>query len=380
MSTLEKPEILGNAPVFFALKIIKKKQLTKTIIALEVKVPQDLTDNFRFQAGQYVPVKYKVGNEVYINDYSITAAPYEKKLTLGIRINSEESSTNALSALKVGEFLEVGQPKGRFTLVSKPHEFRTILGFASGIGITPILSHFKNILHNEPRTRLFLFYGNKTSVDTAYREELEALVKKHPERLQVFYFFSQETTKDQLFFGRIDAHKLKLIINQILHLDDTDEESTIWDSVDEVLICGKGDMIKALANACCKHGIPKKNIHFELFQAYNEDIYPQEKEFPLVENIRVNFKLLGHQYKTVLPNNKTKLLQQLLVQDFPVPYSCKSGICGSCECTLEDGEVELLENEYLTKKEEESGKILACMCVVLSESLTINFDFFEKNT
>jgi ring-1,2-phenylacetyl-CoA epoxidase subunit PaaE len=76
-------------------------------------------------------------------------------------------------------------------------------------------------------------------------------------------------------------------------LDDTDEESTIWDAVDEVLICGKGEMIKTLANACYHHGIPKKNIHFELFEEFNDDIYPVEKEFPLIENIEVEFTMLG---------------------------------------------------------------------------------------
>lgn len=118
----------------------------------------------------------------------------------------------------------------------------------------------------------------------------------------------------------------------------------------------------------------KKNIHFELFEEYNEDIYPQEKEFPLVRDIKVKFRLLGENYETVLPDNRTRLLQQLLIQKFPVPYSCKSGICGSCECKLVEGEVELLENEYLTEKEEKSGKILACMSVVLSPDIKVDFD------
>ena len=133
-------------------------------------------------------------------------------------------------------------------------------------------------------------------------------------------------------------------------------------------------MIKSVANACFHHGIPKKNIHFELFEEFNEDIYPQEKEFPLIENIEVDFKIFNENYSTHLVNNKTKLLQQLLIQKFPVPYSCKSGICGSCECTLEEGEVELLENEYLTEKEEKAGRILACMSVVLSKKIKVNFD------
>ncbi len=133
-------------------------------------------------------------------------------------------------------------------------------------------------------------------------------------------------------------------------------------------------MIRALANACYHHGIPKKNIHFELFEEYNNDIYPVEKEFPKIENVEVEFTMLGQEYHTVLPSNEGRILQQLLEQKYAVPYSCKSGICGSCECILEEGEVDLLENEYLTEKEEKKGHILACMSVAKSKKIKLNFD------
>ncbi|MGA9211687.1 2Fe-2S iron-sulfur cluster-binding protein, partial [Kaistella sp.] len=354
---------------FHWLKLAKKLQLTKNTFVLEFEIPESLKKNYQFEAGQYVTIKYPSKNEIFLNDFSMTSAPFEGKISLGIKMNNEESSTKDLyNDFEIDNEVEVSEPKGRFTLDSKPHEFRTIIGFAGGIGITPILSHFKNILHNEPRTRLFLFYGNKNKRDIPFKSELDELIKKHPNRLEIHYFYSQEKIGNGLFEGRLDAKKVALIINQILQLDDTDEESTIWDAVDEVLICGKGEMIKSIANACYHHGIRKKNIHFELFEEFNEDIYPVEKEFPLMENIEVDFKLFNKNYKTTLSNNKTRLLQQLLIQKFPVPYSCKSGICGSCECILEEGEVELLENEYLTEKEEKSGKILACMSVVLSKN------------
>ena len=360
---------------FKRLKLAKKQRLTKSIFSLEFEIPSELTENVKFEAGQYVTLKYSSNGEIIQNDFSMTSAPFEGKITLGIKINYDKSSTADLyNEFQEGDEMEVSEPRGRFTIVSKPHEFRTIIGFAAGIGITPILSHFKNILFNEPRTRLFLFYGNRKSEEIPFQKELEDLVRDHRDRLEIFYFFSQEKTEDHLFSGRLDDKKVKLIINQILHLDDTDEESTIWDAVDQVLICGKGDMIKSIANACYNNGIQKKNIHFELFEEYNEDIYPVEKEFPLIENIEVDFKLFNNKYSVELKNNKIKLLQQLLIQDFPVPYSCKSGICGSCECILEEGEVELLENEYLTEKEENSGKILACMSVILSKKIKINFD------
>ena len=360
---------------FHPLKLAKKQELTKTTFALEFEIPSELSSQYQFEAGQYVTLQSLNNENPIQKDFSMTSAPYERKITLGIKISSEESFANSLFRnLEIGDTINVSEPRGRFTIVSKPHEFRTIIGFAGGIGITPILSHFKNILHTEPRTRLFLFYGNKTKKEVAFKNELEELVKQYPDRLEIHYFYSQEKVGNGLFEGRLNAKKVALIINQILQLDDTDEESTIWDAVDEVLICGKGEMIKSIANACYEHGIQKRNIHFELFEEFNEDIYPVEKEFPLIENIDVGFKLFNKEYETTLNNNKMRLLQQLLIQKFPVPYSCKSGICGSCECILEEGEVELLENEYLTKKEEAAGKILACMSVVLSKNIKVNFD------
>lgn len=360
---------------FHPLKLAKKQELTKTTFALEFEIPAELSSQYQFEAGQYVTLQSLNDENPVQKDFSMTSAPYEGKITLGIKISSEESFANSLfKNLEIGDLIDVSEPRGRFTIVSKPHEFRTIVGFAGGIGITPILSHFKNILHTEPRTRLFLFYGNKTRREVAFKNELDELIKQYPERLEIHYFYSQEKVGNGLFEGRLNAKKVALIINQILQLDDTDEESTIWDAVDEVLICGKGEMIKSIANACYQHGIQKRNIHFELFEEFNEDIYPVEKEFPLIENIEVGFKLFNKEYETTLQNNKMRLLQQLLIQKFPVPYSCKSGICGSCECFLEEGEVELLENEYLTKKEEAAGKILACMSVVLSKNIKVNFD------
>lgn len=373
---MEQQIYKGKLTQFHRLKIAKKEDLTKNTFSLEFEIPENLKENFRFEAGQYVSINFSSHGKEIINDYSMTSAPYEGKISLGIKVASSDGATSQLCKnYNVGDELLVSEPSGRFTLVSKPSEFRTIVGFAGGIGITPILSHFKNILHQEPRTRLYLFLGNKSSEEVMYRELLQELIHQYGNRLQIFNFYSQEKTADQFFSGRLDAKKLNLIINQILHLDDTDEESTIWDAVDEVLICGKGEMIKTLANACYHHGIPKRNIHFELFEEFNDDIYPVEKEFPLIKDVQVNFKMFGKEYQTQLPDNREKILQQLLVQNFPVPYSCKSGICGSCECTLEDGEVELLENEYLTEKEELQGKILACMSIAKTKKIKLNFDF-----
>ncbi|WOC50849.1 hypothetical protein BPO_0202 [Bergeyella porcorum] len=94
----------------------------------------------------------------------------------------------------------------------------------------------------------------------------------------------------------------------------------------------------------------------------------------MVEAVNIEFQFNGEVFHTVLPDNRNKILQSLSMQNFKVPFSCKSGICGSCECQLLEGDVELLENEYLTEREESQGKILACMSFALSQNIKIDFD------
>ncbi|MDL1913016.1 MAG: iron-sulfur cluster-binding domain-containing protein [Bergeyella sp.] len=371
---MTQPTRKEKPSVFYRLKVVNKKHLTREVFALELEVPHIYRNVFDFESGQYVTLSFFYKNTFCFRDFSITSAPYEEKISLGIKVRSEESAAQELLNMAAGDSVLVSPPKGRFILESKPDESRTILLFSSGIGITPIFSHLKNLLYTEHKTRVFLFYGNKTQESIAYREELDLLKSQYSGRLEIYYFLSRERSANPLLYGRLDEKKLSLIINQILHTDDRDEESTLWDSVDEVLICGKGEMVKTLANACYHRGIPKKNIHFELFETYSEDIYPQEISYPLIKAINIDFTLQGKYYSAEIEDNRLKLLQALLSQKYPIPYSCKSGICGSCECQLEEGEVELLENEYLTEKEKKQGRILVCMSVALSKKIKLNFD------
>ncbi|WKS94395.1 2Fe-2S iron-sulfur cluster-binding protein [Riemerella columbina] len=356
-------------PDFKGLKIIKKRQLSKNVFLLGLQPPEGVVHPF--QSGQYLRLQHRGVQR----DYSLVSAPYEGTWDIALKINHEASFAADINRnYQVGDEILSTMPMGRFVLADKPNEKRTILGFAGGIGITPIISHLKHILYTESGTRFFLFYANKTKADAVFVEDLTALKAQYGERLEVYQFYSQEETHP-FFFGRINEKKIELIINQLLHLDEDDEESTIWDAVDEILICGPGAMIKDIATACYNNGMRKKNIHFELFASFNESIFPEDQHYPLVENIRVQWQLNKEKSPVVrLKNNKAKLLQQLLDLGYALPYSCKSGICGACRCILEKGEVEMSDNEYLTDKEIQQGEILTCVSTVLSDDIQLNFD------
>ncbi len=135
---MEQQIYKGKLIQFHPLKIAKKEELTKNTFSLEFEIPENLKENFKFEAGQFVSVKFQSHGKEVINDYSMTSAPYEGKIDLGIKVNSIDGATSQLFRnYQVGDELLISEPAGRFTIVSKPSEFRTIVAFAAGIGITP---------------------------------------------------------------------------------------------------------------------------------------------------------------------------------------------------------------------------------------------------
>jgi ring-1,2-phenylacetyl-CoA epoxidase subunit PaaE len=57
-----------------------------------------------------------------------------------------------------------------------------------------------------------------------------------------------------------------------------------------------------------------------------------------------------------------------------VPYSCKSGVCGTCRAKLIDGRVRMDRNFALEKGEVDSGFVLTCQSHPLTPQVTVSFD------
>ena len=82
-------------------------------------------------------------------------------------------------------------PDGRFGVPIEPGSARTLVAFAAGSGITPVMAILKTVLRREAG-RFFLFYGNRTSADIIFREQLEDLKDRYLARLSVFHVLSRE--------------------------------------------------------------------------------------------------------------------------------------------------------------------------------------------
>ncbi|ORM69228.1 YcbX family protein [Pantoea rwandensis] len=69
--------------------------------------------------------------------------------------------------------------------------------------------------------------------------------------------------------------------------------------------------------------------------------------------------VIGYQGREFTGDNQQVLLEQLEMQGFRIPYSCRAGICGSCKITLVSGEVKALKKSAVR----EDGTILSCSCI-----------------
>ena len=57
-----------------------------------------------------------------------------------------------------------------------------------------------------------------------------------------------------------------------------------------------------------------------------------------------------------------------------VPFSCTSGVCGTCRAKLVEGEVRMERNFALDKNEVAAGFVLTCQAHPLTERVVLSFD------
>ena len=120
-------------------------------------------------------------------------------------------------------------PDGRFT-VRKQRDIHRV-GFATGSGITPILSIVASTLEEQPESKFTVVLGNRRMSSVIFNEELQDLKDlkdRYLDGLTLIYILSSQAQEVDLLQGRIDADKVRAIIDAFLPLA----------SMEEVFICG----------------------------------------------------------------------------------------------------------------------------------------------
>lgn len=343
---------------FHKLSIKNYIQETANAVSIIFDIPEHLKDNFSFKAGQYVTLKTTIEDKEIRRSYSICSSPNSGELKVAIkRVENGVFSTYAITHLKTGDIIEVHEPEGKFIL--EPSRSNNYLGIAAGSGITPVLSMIKTVLQEEPSSSFTLIYGNKSSVETMFKTELDALSIAYDKRFNLQYVFSRQNEEGSLF-GRIDKGLTNYFIKNIYKN---------W-SFKTAFLCGPEEMIQTVSTTLKENHFKETQILFELFTAsINEESSSEIKDGQTEVTV-----LLDDEELFFTMDQKDDILAAALRNDVDAPYSCQGGVCSSCLGKVTQGTAVMFKNSILTDDEVNEGFILICQAHPTSSKISIDFD------
>lgn len=352
---------------FHELEVTEIRPETRDALVVSFKAPPQSVDAFRYEAGQHLTLKATIDGEEVRRTYSICASAQEQMLRVAIkRIDDGLFSNWAAEHLKPGSRIEVMEPQGHFNVPLMPDAARHHVAFASGSGITPILSLIKTTLAAEPRSRFTLIYGNRASSSVIFKDELEDLKDRYLSRFNLVFILSREQQDVDLFNGRIDGAKCEQLLRQWVDAK----------SIDVAYICGPQSMMEQVQAQLMAAGVPKSQIKLELFAgAMHKGPRPERKvAVQGAQGCAVTVIHHGLTRSFTMPKNKASVLDAALEQGIELPYSCKGGVCGTCRCKVLNGEVDMDANYSLEDYELARGFVLSCQSFPMTDTLTVDLD------
>ncbi|HET7883151.1 MAG TPA: 1,2-phenylacetyl-CoA epoxidase subunit PaaE [Acetobacteraceae bacterium] len=351
-------------PRFHDLTVSDMRRETADAVSVAFAVPEALHTAYRFTPGQYLTLRTTIDGEEVRRSYSICSGLDDNGLRVAIKRLADGAFSNWVNEhLHVGDTLSVMTPDGRFGIPIEPGATRTLVAFAAGSGITPILSIAQTVLRHEAG-RFFLFYGNRSTADIMFREQLEDLKDRYLTRFAVFHVLSREHQDIAMLNGHLDAAKVGVLMRSLVPVGE----------VAHAFICGPQPMIEGLQTVLTDLGLPRERVHVERFTPgvggrprpviVAPTAPPKAIATVISDGARFEFPVADGE----------AIIDAAIRAGRSLPYSCKGGMCCTCRARLVQGQVEMAVNYSLEPWEIEAGYVLTCQSHPLSDRVVIDYD------
>jgi ring-1,2-phenylacetyl-CoA epoxidase subunit PaaE len=352
------------APRFHRLTISEIRRETSDAVSLAFTVPESRRDDYRYEPGQYLTLRATIDGEEVRRSYSICSGLDDDELRIVIkRLSGGAFSGWVSEKLQAGDSLDVMTPDGRFGVPIEPDSSRTMVAFAAGSGITPIMAILKTVLRRETG-RFFLFYGNRTTADIIFREVLEDLKDRHLARLAVFHVLSREQQDIPMLNGHLDVEKLGVLMRAVVPVS----------SVNQAFICGPQPMIEGLGPALIELGLSAERVHVERFTP-GVGGRPRPVAIPPSAPTKAIASVISEGARFSFPVAEGEAIIDAAIRaGRSLPYSCKGGMCCTCRARLVEGRVEMAVNYSLEPWELQAGYVLTCQSRPITERVVFDYD------
>ncbi|WP_019852606.1 1,2-phenylacetyl-CoA epoxidase subunit PaaE [Actinopolyspora mortivallis] len=360
--TVSRAGLRQGGASFHTLRVAEVRRLCADAVAVTFDVPESLAELYDFLPGQSVTLRRREADGEHRRNYSI-CAPRGEPPRIGVRLVPGGRFSEWLTGgVEVGDEIEVSPPTGRFT-PDLTTSGRHVL-VAAGSGVTPMLSIAGSLLAETDST-VTLIYGNRRSDTVMFADELADLKDRYPSRFELVHVLSREPRESELVTGRLDADKLRQLLDVLVPLDGSER----W------WLCGPYGMVEDAGRVLGELGVAAERTRRELFyvdEVPPDPVRPEERESDETASTG-RITLDGRTTEVSLPAD-TPVLDAAQRVRSDLPFACKGGVCGTCRARLTEGRVRMRRNFALEQSELDAGFVLTCQSLPLTETVAVDYD------
>ncbi|WP_262412766.1 MOSC and FAD-binding oxidoreductase domain-containing protein [Actinacidiphila acidipaludis] len=287
--------------------------------------------------GQFITVKVQPEGEAppLIRSYSLSGEPGTGTYRISVKVEPHGAASNQLKAhLRVGDGLEAAAPRGTFCLTDGDNP---VVLLSAGVGATPVLAMLHALARDRSTRQVWWLHGARDGTEHPFAQESRDLIEGLPHaRSTVCY--SSPTADDRPGVDYAAAGRLSPDLVRGLGVP-TDADA---------YLCGPAAFMDGVTAALVDYGLDAAHVHTEIFgsgAAVTPGIKggaaapaPHQPSGPAGSGPQVTFARSGIN----VPWNDTQesLLELAEACDVPVQWSCRTGVCHTCELALMSGAVD----------------------------------------
>ena len=342
-----------TAPGFHRLSVTSIDRESEDVLSITMQSPDGQPVPSAL-AGQYIVIRLQPtnGGAALFRSYSLSGPVSAERYRISVKIEPNGAAGTWLrDHLRVGDTLDVSSPRGSFILRSGE---RPLILLSAGIGATPVLAMLHDLAAAKSTRQVWWFHAARDHEHHPFAAEVRSLLLALPHG-RSYICYSRPAQSD----------KLGEDYNAAGHLSRRAFEEVGAPQEADVYLCGPTSFMADMQTALAAYGFLPERIHREIFNG-GETMMPgvvramkRNPHLPL--NDADTGPLVSFGRSGIGAHWSTSAYQSILelaeACDVPVRWSCRTGVCHSCESGLVSGAV-VYSPEPLDKPAE--GNILVC--------------------